>query len=195
VRVVALVALLTLVVTSACSRGRDGSAPPVTSDSSTGAPCVPAATSAASASPGINVETASNQKVPDLALACFAGGDKVKIGTLHRPAILNLWASWCTPCRTELPALNTYAQKGTVFVLGVNTEDTRSRADSVVDDLKLGFPNLFDRDGTLLKAIGSLPLPVTLFLTADGTVVYTHRAGALDTAGFERIAREYLGAP
>jgi thiol-disulfide isomerase/thioredoxin len=193
VRVVALVALLTLVVTSACSRGRDESGPPVTSDSGTGAPCVPAATSAASSTPGTNVETASNQKVPDLSLACFAGGDKVEIGELHRPAILNLWASWCTPCRTELPALNTYAQRGTVLVLGVNTEDSRTGAGSIVDDLKLGFPNLYDREGKLHKALGSLPMPVTLFLTADGTVVYTHRAGALDTAGFERIAREYLG--
>jgi len=193
VRVVALVALLTLVVTSGCSRGRDGSAPAVTSDSSTGAPCVPAATSAASASPG--VDTASNQKVPDLALACFAGGGEVRLGELHRPAIVNLWASWCGPCRTELPALNTYAQRGTVLVLGVNTEDSRTGAGSIVDDLKLGFPTLYDREGKLHKALGSLPMPVTLFLRSDGTVVYTHRAGALDTAGFERIAREYLGAP
>ena len=190
-RVVALVALLTLVVTSACSRGRDGSAPPVTSDSGTGAPCVPAATSAVSASPG--TDTASNQRIPDLTLACLAGGDTVRIGELRRPAILNLWASWCTPCRTELPALNTYAQRGTVLVLGVNTEDSRTGAGSVVDDLKLGFPTLYDRAGALHKALGGLPMPVTVFLKADGTMAYTHRAGPLDTAGFERIAREYLG--
>jgi thiol-disulfide isomerase/thioredoxin len=189
VRVVALVALLTLVVTSACSRGRDESGPPVTSASNTGAPCVPAATSAAPASPGNH--GAGGPKVPDLALACFAGGAEVKLGELRRPAIVNLWASWCTPCRTELPALNTYARKGSVLVLGVNTEDSRTGADSIIEEL--GFPNLYDRDGRLLKAIGSLPLPVTLFLAADGTVAHTHRAGALDTAGFERLAREHLG--
>lgn len=191
-RVVALVALLALVVTSACSRGRDASGPPVTSASSTGAPCVPAATSAAPASPG--GERADGPKVPDLALACFAGGGEVKIGELRRPAIVNLWASWCTPCRTELPALNTYAQKATVLVVGVNTEDSRTGAGSIVDDLKLGFPTLYDREGRLHKALGSLPMPITLFVAADGTVAYTHRSGALDTAGFEQLAREHLGA-
>jgi thiol-disulfide isomerase/thioredoxin len=190
VRVVALVALLTLVVTSACSRGRDGSGPPVTSASSTGAPCVPAAASAAPASPG--TDSASGPKVPDLTLACFAGGGEVRLGELHRPAIVNLWASWCTPCRTELPALNAYAQRGGVLVVGVNTEDSRTGAGSIADGL--GFPILYDREGRLHKALGSLPMPITLFVTADGTVVFTHRAGALDTAGFERLAREHLGA-
>jgi thiol-disulfide isomerase/thioredoxin len=184
VRVVALIALLTLV---ACSHtGRRATPAP-----DTGAPCIPAATSAAPAPPD---RTADYPDVPDLALACFAGGSEVRIGELHRPAVINLWGSWCPPCRKELPALNTYAQKNTVLVVGVATEDTRSAAGSVIDDLGLGFPNLYDRDAKLSKAIGSLPLPVTLFVTADGRIAYTHRAGALDTAGFEQLAREHLGA-
>lgn len=188
-RVVAVVALLTLVATTACSTAHSGRRATPAPD--TAPPCIPAATSAASASPP--PQKADGPKVPDLALACFAGGSEIRIGELHRPAIINLWGSWCAPCRKELPALNTYAQKGTVLVVGVATEDTRSAAGSVIDDLGLGFPNLYDRDSKLLKALGSMPMPVTLFLDADGTVAYTHRAGALDTAGFEQLAREHLG--
>jgi thiol-disulfide isomerase/thioredoxin len=187
VRWVALVALLALV---ACSQatGRDAPATPVTSASGTGPPCVRAATPAAS--PAV---PAGGQKVPDIALACFAGGGEVRLRTLGRPAVINLWGSWCPPCRKELPALNAYAGKGTVLVLGVATEDTRPAAGSIIDDLGLDFPNLYDREGRLHKAIGSLPLPITLFVSGDGTTVYTHRAGALDEAGFERLAREHLG--
>ena len=119
----------------------------------------------------------------------------MRLRALGRPAVVNLWASWCAPCRRELPALNTYAQRGTVLVIGVATEDRRGGTGAIIDEFGLGFPTLFDREGRLLKAIGSVPLPVTLFLTADGTIAYTHRAGALDTAGFERLAREYLGVP
>jgi thiol-disulfide isomerase/thioredoxin len=190
VRSVALVALLALVVATGCSRGRAPSDPPVTAASGTGAPCVPAATPAAS--PAV---PAGGEKIPDLALACFAGGAEVRLRTLGRPVVLNLWASWCTPCRKELPALNAYSQRGTVLVLGIATEDRREGARSMIDDFGLGFPTLFDREGRLLKAIGSVPLPVTLFVSADGTVAYTHRAGALDEAGFERLAREHLGVP
>ncbi|GIJ74673.1 TlpA family protein disulfide reductase [Virgisporangium ochraceum] len=191
-RLVALVALLTLVVTTGCSRGRAPSEPSVTAASGTAAPCVPAATPAAPASPA--ARTAGGEKVPDLALACFTGGSETRLRTLGRPAVVNLWGSWCPPCRKELPALNTFAQRGTVLVVGVATEDTRSAAGSIIEDLGLGFPNLYDRDGRLHKALGSVPLPVTLFVAADGTVAYTHRAGALDEAGFERLAREHLGA-
>jgi thiol-disulfide isomerase/thioredoxin len=201
VRVVALVALLTLVATSACSGGRDAPEPPVAEASGTGAPCVPAATPAASpaGTAGAAIQSAGTagasggEKVPDVALACFVGGAQTRLRTLGRPAVINLWGSWCPPCRRELPALNTYARRGTVLVLGVVTADTRSAAGSIVDEFGLGFPNLYDREGKLHKAIGSLPLPITLFVAADGTVAYTHRAGALDEAGFERLAHEHLG--
>ncbi len=185
--VVALVALLAL---TACSQagGRATPDPPVTAASGTGPPCVPAATPAAS--PAV---PAGGELIPDLALACFTGGSTIRLRALGRPAVINLWGSWCTPCRRELPALNTFARRGTVLVLGVATKDTRSAAGSIIDDLDLGFPNLYDREATLLEAIGSLPMPVTLFVSADGTTAYLHRAGALDEAGFERLAREHLG--
>ena len=137
---------------------------------------------------------AGGPKAPDLALACFAGGGEVHLTALGRPAIVNLWATWCDPCRKELPALQRYAVGSDVLVLGVATRDPRrSGVQAAIDDLALTFPILYDPDGKLLAAVGRTALPVTLFVTAAGTLAYTYNAAALDTAGFERLAREHLG--
>jgi thiol-disulfide isomerase/thioredoxin len=182
-----LVALVAVVALSAC--GKETGERPSAADrhpSGAGASCVPP--------PSGTPSPASGQKAPDLALACFAGGGKVRLTALGRPAIVNLWASWCEPCYRELPALNGYAVRGAVLVIGVATED-RSRSDvqSAIDDLGITFPVLYDPDGRLLTAVGRRNLPVTLFVTAAGTLAFTYNAAALDTAGFERLAREHLG--
>lgn len=184
---IGLVALVALVALSACGN-ETGERPPAADrrPSASGAPCVPPA--AGTPSP------ASGPRAPDLALACFAGGGEVNLATLGRPAIVNLWATWCQPCYDELPALNEYAKRSGVLALGVVTDDRRrSEITSTVADLGLTFPILYDPDARLLTAVGRRNLPVTLFVTAAGTLAYTYNAGALDTAGFERLAREHLG--
>ena len=184
-----VVALVALVALSAC--GKETGERPSAADrhpSDGGAPCVPPASGPPS--------PASGPKAPDLALACFAGGGKVRLTALGRPAIVNLWASWCEPCYKELPALNGYAQRGAVLVLGVATDDrSRSHVRSAIADLGLGFPILYDPDAELLAAVGRRNLPVTLFVTATGELAYTYNSVALDAAGFERLAREHLGVP
>jgi thiol-disulfide isomerase/thioredoxin len=184
-----LVALVALVALSAC--GDETGERPSAADrhpSVSGPPCVAPASGAPS--------PASGPKAPDLALACFAGGGEVRLTTLGRPAIVNLWATWCQPCYEELPALNEYATRSGLLVLGVATDDKRrSQIKSTVADLGLTFPILYDPDGKLLLAVGRRNLPVTLFVTAAGTLAHTYNAAPLDTAGFERLAREYLGAP
>lgn len=136
---------------------------------------------------------ASGPRAHDLTLACFAGGGEVNLAALGRPAV-NLWATWCKPCYDELPALNEYAKRTGVLVIGVATDDRRrSEITSTIADLGLTFPALYDPEAKLLAAVGRRNLPVTLFLTAGGTLAYTYNAVALDTAGFERLAREHLG--
>jgi thiol-disulfide isomerase/thioredoxin len=190
----ALVALLTLVASAACDTAKGTRERPVAGPHPSGsvAPCLPPAGAAVPAgSPAVS--SGAGVPVPDLALACLGDGAEVRLAGLGRPAVINLWASWCTPCRTELPALDTFARRGTVLVLGVNTRDSRSAARSIVDYAGLTFPMLYDREGTLLRAVDKVNLPVTLFVTAAGTVAHVHNATALDTAGVERLAREHLG--
>jgi len=144
----------------------------------------------ASIAPGI-----APAPIADLALPCFPGGGDIRPARLGKPMVINLWASWCAPCRSELPALEKFAARvgDAVTVLGVITADARPAAQSVVDDLHLTFPMLYDRDRRLLRAVEKVNLPVTLFLRADGHVAYTYNAAALDTEAFVRLTGEHLG--
>ncbi|MFQ5401770.1 MAG: TlpA family protein disulfide reductase [Anaerolineae bacterium] len=95
-----------------------------------------------------------------------------------RPLILNFWASWCVPCREEMPALqrayDEYGPSG-LAVLGVNETyiDDLAAAQDFVAELELTFPSVRDDDGKtsdeLYRVIG---LPTSVFVTPDGEVAY-----------------------
>ena len=162
----------------------------VESAPSAAASCLPPAPSGVT-SPGGHAAT----RIPDLTLDCFAGGGRVRLTALHRPAIVNLWASWCAPCRTELPAFQRFAASvgDRVLVLGVDTGDTRDAGAGLLQDTKVAFPTLFDGKSALLSGVGRSALPVTLFVDAEGGIRYLYNDKALDEAGLAALARTHLG--
>lgn len=163
-------------------------APTPTGPPSTGA--APVATPPASIG-----EPSSRRQLPGLALPCLDGPGSVQLRNLRGPVLINVWASWCPPCREELPAFQRYAQRagGQVKVIGVDTADTRPAANSVVEDFGLTFPNLYDRDSQLQKAMGGRPLPVTVFVDANGAVVHVYNGKALDDAALDQLVRQHFG--
>ena len=102
--------------------------------------------------------------LPDLTLPCFTGGEPVRLANLRGPAVVNLWGSWCEPCRTELPAVQRLADRtaGRLHVIGVDTFDTRDAAGSFAADNGVRFATLYDRDKTLMSALGMANLPATV---------------------------------
>jgi thiol-disulfide isomerase/thioredoxin len=133
--------------------------------------------------------------LPELSLPCLTGGEPFRLADLRGPAVVNLWASWCLPCREELPELQRYAdqQAGRVHVLGVVTEDDPERAAALATDLRLRFPAVADREGRLRAALAAIGLPVTLLVDSAGRVRHVHRTGALDEPAVARLARDHLG--
>jgi thiol-disulfide isomerase/thioredoxin len=181
--VVTLIALALLI--AGCGRSTvDGTAGAAGS-------CLPPAPSASPAAPSGPVAS----RIPDLTLDCFEGGGRVRLTALHRPAIVNLWASWCAPCRTELPAFQRFASTAgdAVLVLGVDTGDSRDAGAGLLQDTKITFVNLYDGDRRLLSGVGRGALPVTLFVDADGGLRYVYNDVALDDAALARLARTHLG--
>ena len=112
---------------------------------------------------------------PDFALET-ADGEVIRLSELRgRPVVVNLWASWCTPCREEMPALErvyqAYQEQG-VVILGVNStvQDERQRAIDFAAEQGLTFPIVFDTDGEATRLYQVRALPTTYFIDAQGII-------------------------
>lgn len=92
------------------------------------------------------------------------------------PVVVNVWASWCAPCLAELPYLQQasamYGRR--VAFLGVNSEDDREAANTLLRDFPLSYPSYFDPSSAIAKSLGvSHGLPTTVFFDKAGEQVFT----------------------
>ena len=128
--------------------------------------------------------------------AGFAGGPGFVLpdGLAGRPLVLNVWASWCIPCRKEMPAFQSvYSQvQGKVGFLGVDYLDEESAARRLAADTRVSYPLAADSKGTEVSKLGVAALPTTLFFSADG-VLRGRRFGELDADRLRAAIRTYLG--
>lgn len=136
------------------------------------------------------------QAMPAITLDCFGDGQWVDLAVPPGvPTVVNVWASWCRPCREELPVFEAYAVRAgdRVRVLGVVSGDTKDAAFALAKELRVKFPTMWDEDATLIKALGRNALPVTLFIAADGRLVHVHQGKPFDDAGLADAVADRLG--
>ncbi len=133
--------------------------------------------------------------LPELTLSCFTGGAPVALREVAGPAVINVWASWCGPCRKELPAFQRLSERaaGQLQVVGVNTRDSRCGAQSIGEDFGVRFPILVDQGDALQRKLERNAFPLTLFVDADGRVRHIDATGALDDATLAKLVRQHLG--
>jgi len=91
-----------------------------------------------------------------------------------KPLIINVWASWCGPCRSEIGSLERLAQRynGKEFnLIGVSTDDYRSKALDFIKQTEISFENFLDRKLLLENMLGANRIPLTIFVDANGRIL------------------------
>ncbi|HEV8653744.1 MAG TPA: TlpA disulfide reductase family protein [Actinomycetes bacterium] len=125
----------------------------------------------------------------------FAGGPGFRLpdDLRGRPLVLNVWASWCGPCRTEMPAFQTVwlHAKDKVGFLGLDETDELGAARRFVAETRVTYPLAADPHGQAAARLGVVGLPVTLFISADG-VLRGRRVGAMEAQDLRAAIRTYL---
>ena len=119
----------------------------------------------------------AGQEAPDFALKS-AGGSNLRLSEYRGDVVMiNFWATWCGPCRQEMPLLNDlYTRYNRVgfSLLGVNIDDDSSRALEMAEELGVSFPVLFDERKEVSKLYQVEAMPVTVLVDREGKVRHVH---------------------
>lgn len=115
---------------------------------------------------------------PDFTLKS-AGGENLRLSELRGDVVMiNFWASWCGPCRQEMPILSKLHDKYKAMgftVLGVNVEEDSSEAKKLLKDMPVSFPVLFDNESVVSKQYDVVAMPSTVLVDRDGKMRFLHK--------------------
>ncbi len=133
---------------------------------------------------------------PDFTLKSFSG-ENLKLSEQQGDVVMiNFWASWCGPCRQEMPLLEALYQKYKDLgftIWGVNVEEDSSSAKNLLKDITVNFPILFDNENKVSKLYNLIAMPSTVLVDRDGNQRFFHagyRPG--DEAEYDRLIRELV---
>jgi cytochrome c biogenesis protein CcmG, thiol:disulfide interchange protein DsbE len=188
--------VVSLVLLSACTS--TGPSTPVSDTSARSTP--PTAHVAAAPCPSSVADAAAvPDGLPDLTLACLdpgTGPTKVRLAGLRgRPLVLNVWGSWCVPCREEMPLLAAAAKASgsRVRFLGVDALDDDAAARAFAGQAGVPYNSVVDPEGTTKATLRWVGPPVTVFYAADGREAGRHIGEIKDKAQLDALLRTYLG--
>jgi cytochrome c biogenesis protein CcmG/thiol:disulfide interchange protein DsbE len=127
---------------------------------------------------GGTVDISDVPDIPETTAADF----EAHLAGVDRPAVVNVWASWCLPCRSEAPLLDrAHEQYGDeIEFIGVDVQDNQTDAKAVLAEFGLaGFDHFFDRDREVPNFYGGIGTPITMFFGPHGELIQTHN-GVVD---------------
>jgi thiol-disulfide isomerase/thioredoxin len=135
------------------------------------------------------VSDTNEQKAPDFTMRDM-DGNTVRLSDIiakGKPIVVNFWASWCPPCKKEMPEFNkVYLEMGgEIQFMMVDLTDHRrepvSKGTKYIEDNNFSFPVFFDTEGEGARNYGIHAIPTTLFIDKDGNII-TRAQGAIDEA-------------
>jgi cytochrome c biogenesis protein CcmG/thiol:disulfide interchange protein DsbE len=136
---------------------------------------------------------------PDFTLTSSTGHEIHLADLRGKPVLINLWASWCPPCKAEMPAIERVYQnyKGQgLQVIAINTtyQDTRAAADSFAQSEGLTFPIVYDTDGKVSREYQLQALPSTFFIAPNGKIQTVVLGGPMSEALLRSKVEQLLGS-
>jgi peroxiredoxin len=134
---------------------------------------------------------------PDLTLEMLGGGEVTLSDLRGKGVVINLWASWCPPCRAEMPAIQRVYEKSRdrgLQVLAVNTtfQDSEREVAAFIQQLGLTFPVPLDRGGTVSAQYQLRALPSTFFVDRQGIIRKVVIGGPMSEATIQTAVEEIL---
>jgi peroxiredoxin len=137
-------------------------------------------------------KTLDGAAAPDFTLKSRSGKNLRLSDFRGQVVMLNFWASWCGPCRTEMPILEKmyrrYSKLGFV-ILGVNTEQDSSKAIAYLRDIKVSFPILYDTSSKVSKLYNNQAMPTTILIDRNGKMRFMHEGYK---SGYERDYKKQI---
>lgn len=126
---------------------------------------------------------------------CLDSSPGVNVAAIKGPAIINVWGSWCDPCKEELPYFTEYFQTKDpqIQLIGVDVEEKRIEDGRMFARTHgIMWPNLYDADGSTRKYFG-MGVPVTWFIDGDGKVIYKKIGPIKSVEELRSLSFEFFG--
>ena len=144
-------------------------------------------------------DEAADDRLPDITLAGFDGGEAVDLGDFSGPAVISVWASWCGPCREEMPILEEFhaVYGDRVDLLGIDFQDAQTeKARALVEQTGVTYPLVRDEAGDI-NGQGAFPLlrglPFVAFVDGEGKVTHVEAVVIDSTDQLGAMVEEHLG--
>ncbi len=138
----------------------------------------------------------TNKQAPEFESQSLAG-DAIALRNFQgkKKVVVSFWASWCEPCRAELPELKSFYEKNhaadsTFELIAVSTDENRFQAEKYAKEAKLPFPVVWDETGKISDAYGVESIPVLYVIDEHGKVIYGQTGYGI---GLEIKLKMYLG--
>lgn len=159
-------------------------------------------TACSSTSPYVKGEVVSCESISEdksfiggVEMDCLDQSDGAQLGALVGPIVVNVWGSWCGPCKKEMPVLRAFHDKAKdkLQLIGVDVEEANPEdGQKFVERNGITWPNLYDPDGRSREYFG-MGVPVTWFIAADGSVAHKHIGIINDLDEILTLTEKHLG--
>jgi cytochrome c biogenesis protein CcmG, thiol:disulfide interchange protein DsbE len=139
--------------------------------------------------------TLLDKAVEEITPGCLDSSKGVNVAAIKGPAIINVWGSWCEPCKKELPYLSEFYQTldPRIQLIGVDVEEKQIEDGRMFARTHgIMWPNLFDSDGSTRKYFG-MGVPVSWFIDENGKVLYKKIGPFQSTEEIRTLSFRYFG--